>query len=122
MSGFLSALSDAVLGNPANAARPQPPVPSYEDLHNGTQSIFIPQSLPKGLSINAVTPLNSRFAVTHRLTLESGKPKAGGLEQFAGMGGMGGAPKDERSHRAYSGGLVFSHASEGVRCRVDWSD
>lgn len=116
MTSILQTISDAVLGSTSSLFKPPSQVPSYEDLHNGAQAIFIPQALPKGVSMYAVTPISPTLALTHRLHLESGKPKSGGgLEQLVGMGGMGGAQKDERSHRAYVGGFAKSHVFESVR-------
>lgn len=113
---MLSALRDFLLGDPAAAARPQGPVQSFEDLHNSAQAILIPQALPKGISVNAVVPLSPTLALTHRVHLETGKPKSGGdMGQFAGLAGLGGAPKEERAHRHYVGGFVASNVSDSVR-------
>ena len=65
MADFLARLSDAVLGDPTLLGM-QPRVPSYEDSHAEVQSILLPPQVPKGLSVQALQPLNKNLALTHR--------------------------------------------------------
>lgn len=41
-------------------------ITSYEDVHNDVQSILIPPTVPKGISVHILQSLNKSFAVQHK--------------------------------------------------------
>jgi hypothetical protein len=62
---WLASFADAVFGNPIDAALAPKPV-SYEDVHADVQSILIPPTNPKGLSLAILQPFNRNFALQHK--------------------------------------------------------
>jgi hypothetical protein len=64
-SSFLAGVASAVLGDPSYEGL-QAAVPTYEELHADVQAILIPNTLPRGVSVRLLRPLNKNFALTTR--------------------------------------------------------
>lgn len=65
MAGILSSVSTFLFGD-GTAEGLQGRVSTYEELHAEVQGILIPATLPRGVSVRLLQPLNKNFALTHR--------------------------------------------------------
>lgn len=100
---WLERVKGDVLGDPLNANLVPEPV-SYEEVHNEVQSILLPPTYPKGLTVHVNQSLNSHFALTHKVALAPGEmqrtmfgPMPGPGSRFYALGGV-------VSHKAPAGG------------------
>lgn len=107
LAAWWATITNHVLGDPVEAALAPKPT-SYEDVHTEVQSILLPPTLPKGVTVHVQQPLNKHFALMHKVGLAPGEMKQ---TMFGPMPGPG--------HRFYALGAIVTHVgAEGGKWRA----